>query len=172
MIQYTNFLKNNTIFAALIGLSFIVASLLIFSSGYPVFMNPTLDRIILFLYVCGLFLQIKQYRDGQLDGVISYGTGVRIGSYIALVTSCVYGVYIYILYTLHPELLEYYLTATETAFRQVYQDASLVDNMISMLKAFTSAASLALTEAMSKMFSGVVYTLVIALILKRKLPVV
>lgn len=161
------FLKSNTLFGALMGAIFIAASVAIYKSGSPIFMNPTLDRIITLLYICGLTLQIRKYREEALGGFMSYGMALKTGLYLAAVTGFLYAIYIFFMYSQNPSLLEYYLTASEATLKQVYGESSMVESMISMLKVFTSPLSMAFSELFSKVFSGFIYTLFIAWFLKK-----
>ena len=80
-----------SLFALLMGACFVAASWLCFINTGQVFNNPTLNRTISFLFIIGLFIGIRQYRDSSTrQGFITYGQAVVTGIWISLVTGLVY----------------------------------------------------------------------------------
>lgn len=56
----------------LIGCCCVAASYVFFKQTGNIYANPSLDRIITFLFVIGLFMQIRRYRESEeLKGYIS-----------------------------------------------------------------------------------------------------
>ena len=165
------FIQQNTLFGILIGCCCVAASYVFFKQTGNIYANPSLDRIITFLFVIGLFMQIRRYRESEeLKGYISYGRALLTGMYLSAVAGFFYGSYALIIYSKHPDTLENYLMYAESLFRQLYPESPWADNMIQMLQAFTTPVSMGITEFFSKALMGLIYTLVIAFILKKRKP--
>lgn len=165
------FLSFNTPFGLLMGGSFTIASYMYFQYNGNIYANPALDRTLTFLYVIGLFIQIRRYRENAgLQGYISYGEAVKTGSYLSAVTAFVYAVYTFFVYSAHPETLTNYLTTVENVIKEVYPNSPLAGSMTQMLHAFTTPLSMGFSEFISKALLGVIYSLIIAAFLKKRKP--
>ena len=169
MEKKTNiFLSFNTPFGLLMGGTFVVASYMYFQYNGNIYANPALDRTLTFLYIIGLFIQIRRYRENAgLQGYISYGKAVKTGSYLSVVTAFVYAVYTSFIYSAHPETLKNYLTTVESVFKELYPNSPLADNMTQMLHAFTTPLTMGFSEFISKTLLGVIYSLIVAAFLKK-----
>lgn len=163
-----SFFSFNTPGGLLVGVIFAATSFTTFKSGSPIYMNHVLDNILLMLYVFGLTLQIRRYRDEVLNGYITYGTGLKTGVYVGAIAGIIYGIYIYMIYSTYPELLEHYQLSTETTLREVYGSNSMIENIVSMVKVFTTPLTLAFSECFSKVVGGFFYCLFIAWFLRRQ----
>ena len=95
------------------------------------------------------------------------GEALGACTYLIAVASVIYGCFVFYLYRHHPELLENYLTSIETTFKEVYSDSAFTENMISMLKAFTTPATIAFAETFNKIFTGFIFSLLLAGLLRR-----
>ena len=154
-----NFFSQNTLFGLFVGLSFIAVAYAYYRSGRGVSLNPQLNNVILLLSIVGAFIGVRKYRDELPDNCLSYGKALGACTYLIAVAS--------VIYRHHPELLENYLTSIETTFKEVYSDSAFTENMISMLKAFTTPATIAFAETFNKIFTGFIFSLLLAGLLRR-----
>mgnify|MGYP000105445274 CR=1 FL=1 len=152
-----NFFSQNTLFGLFVGLSFIAVAYAYYRS----------DNVILLLSIVGAFIGVRKYRDELPDNCLSYGKALGACTYLIAVASVIYGCFVFYLYRHHPELLENYLTSIETTFKEVYSDSAFTENMISMLKAFTTPATIAFAETFNKIFTGFIFSLLLAGLLRR-----
>lgn len=165
------FIQQNTPFGFLIGGCCIAASYVCFKRSGNIYANPALDKILAFLLIVGLFMQIRRYRESEeLKGYITYGKALLTGIYLSAVSGLFYGVYTFILYSKRPELLSNYLATVGQAMRELYANSPFADDMVRMLHAFTTPISIGFSEFFSKSLMGILYTLLIAFILKRRRP--
>ena len=162
-----NFFSQNTLFGLFVGLSFIAVAYAYYRSGRGVSLNPQLNNVILLLSIVGAFIGVRKYRDELPDNCLSYGKALGACTYLIAVASVIYGCFVFYLYRHHPELLENYLTSIETTFKEVYSDSAFTENMISMLKAFTTPATIAFAETFNKIFTGFIFSLLLAGLLRR-----
>ena len=172
-----NFFSQNTLFGLFVGLSFIAVAYAYYRSGRGVSLNPQLNNVFvivvhkwrhnLLLSIVGAFIGVRKYRDELPDNCLSYGKALGACTYLIAVASVIYGCFVFYLYRHHPELLENYLTSIETTFKEVYSDSAFTENMISMLKAFTTPATIAFAETFNKIFTGFIFSLLLAGLLRR-----
>lgn len=162
-----HFFKSNTLFGLLIGISFILASYLFFLSGQDVCLNPQLHNILLLLSAAGTYIGTRKYREEKLGGIISYPKALGTCTYLLAVATCCYGIYLYNLYSRHPELVEHYIRFAEATLRETYPASPLTDNMIKMMESFTTPIIIALAEVFNKMLTGFLFSLLIAGFLRR-----
>ena len=154
-----NFFSQNTLFGLFVGLSFIAVAYAYYRSGRGVSLNPQLNNVILLLSIVGAFIGVRKYRDELPDNCLSYGKALGACTYLIAVASVIYGCFVL--------LLENYLTSIETTFKEVYSDSAFTENMISMLKAFTTPATIAFAETFNKIFTGFIFSLLLAGLLRR-----
>lgn len=165
------FFRQNTPFGLLTGCCCILAAIICLKRSGTLYANPALDRIVTFLFVLGIFMQIRRYRQSEeLKGYISYGRALLTGIYLSATAAVLYGIYAFSVYYRHPDLLSNYLNTAEALIRQIYPESALTDEMMKMLHAFTTPAILGFSEFFSKLLMGSLYSLLIAFLLRRKCP--
>lgn len=162
------FISQNTIFGLFIGLSFILASYAFYKTGQQVSLNPRLNNVIMLLSLAGAFIGARKYREEHLNGILSYAKALGICIYLIAVASVVYGIYIYILYRHNPELQENYLDMTTGMLEEIYKGSPLLENMQVILKSFMTAGAIAFAEVFNKIFTGFIFSLLLAGILRKK----
>lgn len=163
------FYRQTTLFALLIGGCFTVASYLCYINTGQVFNHPVLDRTINFLFIIGLFISIRQYRDSVAQqGFITYGKALLTGMWISLLTGLVYCLYTILLYSLHPELVTNYLHIVQELLRQTYGDSPLGEMADRFFTVFVTPFSIGVTELFGKFVNGLIFTLIIAAFLRKQ----
>ena len=150
-----NFFSQNTLFGLFVGLSFIAVAYAYYRSGRGVSLNPQLNNVILLLSIVGAFIGVRKYRDELPDNCLSYGKALGACTYLIAVASVIYGCFVF------------YLYRHQTTFKEVYSDSAFTENMISMLKAFTTPATIAFAETFNKIFTGFIFSLLLAGLLRR-----
>lgn len=161
------FFTHNTLFGIFVGLSFVVTSYIFFKTGREISLNPQLNNVIMLLSIVGIFFGVRMYRDQQCGGYISYKKALAASIWLLAVAAVLYGIYLYTLYNKFPELKENYLGVIEAALQEHYSGSPLLENMNTMFKAFTTPATIALGEVFNKLFTGAIFSLFIAGILRR-----
>lgn len=163
------FYRQTTPFALLIGGCFAVASYLCFRNTGQIFNNMALDRTISFLFIIGLFMCIRRYRDSITEqGYISYGKALLTGMWISFLTALVYCIYTIIIYTLHPELLNSYLNIAREMIGQIYGDSAVHEMMEYFFTTFTTPVTIGLSELFGKFLNGLIFSLIIAAFVRKQ----
>lgn len=164
------FFSQNSLFGALMGLSFVITSGVFFATGKSIVANPYLNNIIMLLTITGTFIGVRKYREDVLGGTITYGHALGTCTYIVGIASLLYGIYTIILYQVLPELKDQYLEIIEIRLREMYSDSPMVDSLSDMMQTFTTAYSIGFSEIFSNLFSGFIFSLFLAGILRKKAP--
>ncbi len=120
-----------------------------------------------------IFVALKNYRDKQNGGVISFGTAFKNGLLIALVTSTVYVVAWLIYFTyFSPDFIEKYAEATMATMAKEGKSAAAIQAQAAEMKKFAEMyknpfinAAITYTEILPV---GIIVSLLAALILKKK----
>ena len=111
---------------------------------------------------------LRKYREEELGGYISFGKAFGGCIYIIGVGTLVYGMYIYYMYGKHPELQEQYLLMVNTALDEVYKGNPMHDTLKSMMSGLVSPFFVAMAEVFNKIFTGFIFSLLLAGLLKRR----
>lgn len=121
-----------------------------------------------------IFVAVKNYRDKENGGVITFGKAMQIGLLITLVTSTVYVVVWLIDYAyFNPDFLEKYHAATIKSLEKSGATASEIKAKTAEMKEFATMydsnifyrAAITYTEILPV---GIIISVISALILKRK----
>ena len=111
-----------------------------------------------------IFVNPAHYEERELHEIIVHESA-HVRQWHSL--DMLLGEILCIFFWFNPELLENYLTSIETTFKEVYSDSAFTENMISMLKAFTTPATIAFAETFNKIFTGFIFSLLLAGLLRR-----
>lgn len=170
MEKETNtFWIQNTRFGLLIGATFIITSGLFYATKGSM-IDPRINNVIMLLTIAGMYLGTQKYRNDSLNGIITYWQAVGVCTWQVAVASFSYGVYTCFIYTFRPTALQTYLDMTESILREVYANTPLLENMIPLVRNYTTPFSLGFAELFYKTLIGFIFSLFIAFIVKRDRP--
>ena len=164
------FFSQNSLFGAIMGLSFVITSWVFLATGKPIAANPNLNNILMLLTIAGTFIGVRKYREDVLGGAITYGHALGTCTYIIGVASLIYGIYTVILYQALPDLKDQYLETIDATLREVYANSSIAASLSDMMRAFTTSYSIGFSEIFSRIFSGFIFSLLLAGMLRKKAP--
>ena len=162
------FITKNSLFGVLVGLSLILASLVFYITGKNIMLNPQLSNVMMLLSIAGAFIGVRKYREKQLEGFINYSQALGGCIYIITIGSLIYGIYAYALYRYDPELQASYLTTLQVMLDEMYKGSPMLDTVKNMMEHLVSPAFIAATETFNKILTGLIFSLLMAGILRRK----
>lgn len=162
------FLAQHTTFGLFVGLSYILASYLFYKTGRQVILNPQFNNVLMLLTIAGTFIGVRKYREESLGGIISYGNALGSAIYLITIAAVIYGLYINYLYHKVPELQENYVTSINLMLQEVYKGSPLLEPMTAMIEKWMTPGVIALSEMLNKIFTGFIFSLLLAGILRRK----
>lgn len=123
-----------------------------------------------------VFIGVKNYRDKQSDGTITFGKALKIGALISLIASTIYvGVWLIEYYCLYPDFMEKYSAAAikklSTTNMTAAEIKSKTDEMLMMKEMYKNPLWVIVITYMEVLVPiGLVVPLISALILKRRQP--
>lgn len=162
-------LNKNMLFGAIIGALYIITSLLFYISGKNININPQLNQTLTLLMMTGVFFGGRKYREESKGVGFGFKKAYKVVMTMILIATLIYTFYIYIIYSVDHTLLNEYLMITENAFREIYASSPLLDSMLTIMREYLSPGAIAFTEFINKMFSGIIFAIFIALILRNKI---
>jgi hypothetical protein len=120
-----------------------------------------------------VFAGVKNYRDKQSNGLISFGQAFKIGLYITLISSTMYVLtWLVAYYAFLPDFMDKY---SAHAISQIQKSgataaviASKIQNVNTMKAMYNTPIGVVLLTYMEILPLGLIITIITALILKRK----
>ena len=159
------FWSQNAVFGLLLGVTYILAACIFYKNGHSVSLNPEMDRMILFLTIPGLFIGVKKYQQ-QINQPLTYGHAFGASVYIVATAAFTYSLFVYYLYHNNPGLLENYTVRMEEALHETLPSNSDWKQFIALAKQQMTAATIAFQEIVNRTFSGTVFSLILAFLLR------
>lgn len=133
--------------------------------------SSILSNILTFgIVVTALVLAIKQHRDQELGGMISFGRAFYVGFIAMLVISLVQAVYTYVFFAfIEPGLISEMLEITkEQMMDQQGMSASDAESAMGMMSWTFTPSMFALFGLLGTLLVGVIIDLIVAAIMKRE----
>ncbi len=114
---------------------------------------------------------IKQYRDQQRDGFITFGEAFFTGFLVALVVAVFSAIFTAIYMTvIAPDIMETAINEGISKMEEQGLDDEQIDNAVKMTKIFTSPIFLTISALFGGLFSGAIFALIGAAIMKKDPP--
>ncbi len=156
-------------FGLLTGLVMVVYTLILYLAGVDMHSYWNLFSYVFF--IGGMFWGIINIREKQLDGVMSYGKAFGTGFWIALFAAVLLAVfaYFYMKY-IDPSALAKATSEAENkilASNPNISDADL-QKALDMVKVFTNPIMSAVSQFVSNLIFGTIFSLIIAIFAKRE----
>ncbi len=156
-------------FGLLTGIVMAVFSLVLFLAGVDMHSYWNLFSYVLF--VAGLYWGMVNVREKRLEGVISYGKAFGTGFWITVFAAVVLGIFAYFyLKDINPGVLSDALAKAEDKIVSSNPDISDEDlqKALDMVKIFTTPAMSAVSQFISNLVFGTIFSLIIAIFAKRE----
>jgi len=174
-------MKKNVLVYGLISGIF-VAAFMSFSVAYC-YSNNSFDGSMLLGYTAMLlsfsliFVGVKNYRDQQSKGVISFGKAFLMSLYMALIASTLYVIgWMIAYYNFFPDFIEklasYQLSPARVSHMTPAEVAGITEQIETFKRWYATPIGVAGATYMEILPVGLVVSLITALILKRKTPIV
>jgi hypothetical protein len=156
-------LQHTLIYGLYTGGAIILFFLIIFMFGMV--NNPRLPNVALFIFMAGVYISVKRYRDYESGGLLSFGRAYGTAVLTCLFIGILWSVYEYVLHKyLSPGLLE---TKIEE-MQEIWLNKGFSEDLIELETAFLTPFILALSYIFSAAFWGAILSLPLAALLKRE----
>jgi hypothetical protein len=160
-------LKHTATYGAIVGFALIIYSVLLYILGLS--LSRALGYLSFLIIIGGLYVGIKNFRDNEPSGTISYGRALGTGVLICVFLGIIGSLFTYIQFRfIDTGLVEQII---EMAEEKLY-DKGIPEDMIeiqmsAMSKMFTPGL-MAVFGFISYLFWGTVFSLILAAILKKE----
>ncbi|MEX1189938.1 MAG: DUF4199 domain-containing protein [Bacteroidia bacterium] len=132
-------------------------------------LDSGLGYLTYLVLIGGLFLAIKSYRDQFNSGFLSYGRAVGYGVLVALLAGIISGVFTFILYEfIDPNLIDKLLMESESKMLDSGIAEEQLDMAMEMNKKIITPGFLTIMGILGQTFMGLVFSLVLAVFLKKE----
>ena len=137
--------------------------------------NATFDPVSLvrmLLLIVLIVVGTKYLRDKHLDGEIKYSKVLFSGFLLSLFSGIILGFYVYLeIAQIKPELFQEYLIIQEEAFMKLtFLGEAQIEERIQELHDNTTVRSIATGEFFNNVLWGFIFSLIIAIFIKREKP--
>jgi hypothetical protein len=161
-----NIIKSTMTSGAILGGGLLVYTVILYMTNLT--FAKGLGYISYLIMIGGIILGIKNYRDNEQQGFISYGRALGVGMLTVAFASVIMALFTYILYKfIDPGLAE---KSLETARNQMLEN-NMKDDQIEMAQNITrklmTPAILAFGTILAYSFFGLVFSLIIAAFMKK-----
>jgi hypothetical protein len=164
----SNMFKTAIHYGSLSGIAVIVFYMMLYFSGFNVFGQMSLLGI--WIPVVFLVLATRFHRGHNLGGYMTYRQGLSIGFTTTIFSITLFGLFFYLFGTvIDNTLLDSYKMQAEISLEEGkgLLSEKMMDKALESIDVITMS-SLAFSEAFNKMIGGVIATLVIAAVFRRK----
>ena len=155
--------------AALIG---IVLGLVMYMADMMDPANSTISSIIqMVVYVGAIVLAIKEHRENDLGGYISFGRAFTVGILTTLVLAIINAVWTYIFMAfIAPDMMDMMMDAQMQGMADSGMDEDAIEQAMEMSKGFMSPGMIAVMSIFGSLFMGAIISLIVAAIMKKNSP--
>lgn len=135
---------------------------------FDLYLNPTVQLLLLLILGIFLFFLIKTYRDNFLHGYITYGQSLGAGVVIYLYYSVFIAIFTYILIKfIDPGLINKQLALAEEMMSKRYTQEQ-IDAGMAMQRKLTAPEFQALFSIVRTMFSGTIIALIVSIFTRKE----
>ena len=167
MEEKSTFWKSAMSYGLYLALALTLFSVILYASG--LILNNKVGYFSIVLTIAGIVIAQTNYRNKELNGVISYGEAVGFGTAIMLFAGIVTALYTLILYTfVDPGLIEQMKVVQEEAMLQKGMTEDQIDATMSMTSKMMTPAWMAIMGLVGSVFIGTIISLVSSIFIKRQ----
>ena len=150
-----------------LGLVLVLYSLLLYFTDQM--FNQLLGAGVYVVYIAGLFMAIKSFRENHRQGYLSYGQALGTGVVVALYAAIISAVFTYVLYTfIDPDLPVKMLEFT----KQKMLDRGMPDEQVEMSMKISSKLMkpwfMSISAVLNGVFLGTIISLILGIFLKNE----
>lgn len=161
------------IIAGLVPIAWCIFNLQLFSGHLSMYASLFMGYATMVLGFSLIYVGVKNFRDNQNGGVISFGQALKMSMLITLVASTVYvGIWLIDFYLFIPDYMDKFVTAMAAGLKASHLSQREIDKqmaeMISAAKLYHNPFYNALFTYKEIVPPGVVISLIVSAILQRK----
>jgi len=167
MEEKSPFWKSAMVYGLYLVLALTLFSVILYVSG--LMLNPNVGYISFALTIAGIIVAQINYRNKELNGVISYGEAVGFGAAIMLFAGIVTALYTIILYTfVDPGLIDQMKAVQEEAMLQKGMTEDQIEAAMSVASKMMSPAAMSIMALVGSVFIGTIISLITSIFIKKQ----
>lgn len=120
-----------------------------------------------------IYTGVKEIRDSELEGFLTFGQGFKSGLAIALIAAIIAAVFSYVyIAIIDPGMIDKIIAMTEAQWEEQNMPEAQMEQARTWMGYFMNPVIMSLIGAVSVIFWGVIKSLVTAALLKKEAPLV
>jgi hypothetical protein len=149
------------------GLALSVYTLLLFLMGLD--KSSALGFVTYVILLSAMVLSVKEIRDNELNGYITFGNAWRKGMGIAFYSGIVYGMFMFIHLTyINEGYIEDMLLQVEETYEELGMSSTQIEDSMKVIRIFYKPGFLSIGALIGNLFMGLLLSLIPALIFKKE----
>lgn len=154
-------------YGLMLGGALVVYSLLLYVLG--LIGKQSLSYVSFIFYIALMILGIKEYRDKQSGGFITYGNSFVIGFFIALIGGVISAIFTFILFKFDPALVQSMLEkARQTMEEKQNMTEEQVELAMKMTENMMSPLWMMIWGVAASAFIGAIISLIVSIFMKKE----
>ena len=167
MEQKSTFWKSAMVYGLYLALVLTLFSVILYVSG--LILNTKVGYVSIVLTIAGIVIAQINYRNRELNGVISYGQAVGFGVAIMLFAGIVTALYTIVLYTfIDPSLIDQMKAVQEEALLGKGMSEDQIEAAMSMTSKMMTPAWMSIMGLFGSVFSGTIVSLLTSIFVKKQ----
>lgn len=158
-------------YAIITAIASFIFQIIMYATG--TFTNKWLPYLGFVILIAGMVYAIKDRRDKELGGNISYGQAFGVGFQFCLILGLFSAILSYILFNfIAPDMVETILRQTETDMINRGMSDDQVKMGMEWTRKIVSPVGMVITSLISTLFFGAIISLIVAAIMKKENPMI
>ena len=162
----SNLMKSTMTSGAILGAALVIYTLILYMTNLTY--STGLGYVSYLIMIGGIVLGIKNFRDQEQEGFISYGRALGVGMLTVMFASIIMAVFVYILYTIiDPGLVEKGIEIARNKMAGKNLSDDQIEMAINMTKKFMTPTFMVIGTIIGYAFFGLIFSLVVAAVMKK-----
>ena len=166
MEQKSTFWRTAALYGLYLGIALTLFSVILYVAGQS--QNKTLLLITYPLMAIGIIMTQINYRDRELDGVISYGQAVGFGVAVMFFVGIISALYSIIIFNVDPSLIDQMKIAQEEDMLQKGMSEEQIEASMAITSVIMTPVGLSIMSLLGSVFIGTIVSLITSIFVKRQ----
>lgn len=165
-MQNKSALSTASKYAILTALAMFIFSIILYMTG--MYLNQGVNYLSYAIMLAGLIFAVKDRRDKDLNGFMTFGEGFKTGFLFCIITGAIGVVFsIIMMKFIAPDMIEQILKKAETDMINQGLPDSQIQVAMEWTRKFTTPLGIAIWSIVASAFFGAILSLIVAAIFKR-----
>ena len=166
MEQKSTFWRSAMVYGLYVGIALTLFSVILYVTGQT--QNKVLGYLAIPIYIAAIAVSQINYRNRDLDGVMSYGQGVGFAAALMIFSGIITALYTLILYKIDPGLVEQIKNLQEQKMAAKGMSEDQIDAAMQVASKFMTPGIMAISSLFGSVIMGTVVGLVTSIFTQKK----